>query len=219
MFDLNEQHVLEICDLIIERKYDLNIWAYARVDTINKEKLEKMKKAGINWLGIGFESGNQKIRNIVSKGKFDEERIMNVVKMMKDADVYIVGNFIFGLPDDDLDSMNDTLELAKKINCEYGNFYVTMAYPGSKLYDDAVAQHLPLPDSWLGYSQLGYEIQPLPTKYLTPKQILQFRDKAFNGYHKRKEYQDMILEKFGQETLQHIQEMLKHTLKRKLLGD
>jgi anaerobic magnesium-protoporphyrin IX monomethyl ester cyclase len=219
MFDLNEQHVLDICNLLIERKYDLNIWAYARVDTINKEKLEKMKKAGINWLGIGFESGNAKIRSKVSKGKFDEERIMNVVKMMNDAGVHIVGNFIFGLPDDDFESMNDTLELAKKINCEYGNFYVTMAYPGSKLYDEAVVQHLQLPDSWLGYSQLGYEIQPLPTKYLTPKQILQFRDNAFNEYHKRKEYQEMIRAKFGQETLRHIQEMLKHTLKRKLLGD
>ena len=57
VFDLNERHVIKFCDLIIERKLDLNIWAYARVDTINEEKLEKMKKAGINWLGIGFESG------------------------------------------------------------------------------------------------------------------------------------------------------------------
>ena len=30
MFVLNTRHVLGICDLLIERNYDLNIWAYAR---------------------------------------------------------------------------------------------------------------------------------------------------------------------------------------------
>ncbi|MEE8269001.1 MAG: cobalamin-dependent protein, partial [Nitrospinaceae bacterium] len=34
MFVLSEQHVLGICDRIIERGYDLNIWAYARIDTV-----------------------------------------------------------------------------------------------------------------------------------------------------------------------------------------
>ncbi len=219
MFDLNENHVIELCNLIIERKLDLNVWAYARVDTINEKKLEKMKQAGINWLGIGFESGAKKIRDKVSKGRFDESRIEKVVKMMRNAGVYIGGNFIFGLPDDDFDTMSKTLELAKQINCEYGNFYVTMAYPGSKLYEEAVANNIPLPDSWLGYSQYGYETQPLPTKYLTDTEILQFRDNAFNEYHGSQRYQNMISKKFGQETLQHVKDMLKHKLKRRLLGN
>ena len=34
MFVLNRNHVLGICDRIIERGHDLNIWAYARVDTV-----------------------------------------------------------------------------------------------------------------------------------------------------------------------------------------
>ncbi|MCK4826532.1 cobalamin-dependent protein, partial [bacterium] len=75
MFDLNEDHVTKLCELIIERKLDLNAWVYARVDTINERKLEKMKQAGINWLGIGFESGAKKIRDGVSKGRFDDGRI------------------------------------------------------------------------------------------------------------------------------------------------
>ena len=36
MFVLNARHVLGICDLLIERDYDLNIWAYARVDTVKR---------------------------------------------------------------------------------------------------------------------------------------------------------------------------------------
>ena len=219
MFDLNEDHVTKLCELIIERKLDLNAWVYARVDTINERKLEKMKQAGINWLGIGFESGAKKIRDGVSKGRFDDGRIKNVVKMLQDAGVYIGGNFIFGLPDDNFDTMRETLDLAKEINCEYGNFYVAMAYPGSKLYEDALAENLPLPDSWLGYSQYGFETQPLPTKYLTAAEILRFRDDAFNNYYSSQRYQNMILEKFGLETVEHIKQMLKHKIHRKLLAE
>ena len=43
MFVLNHDHVLGICDRLIERSYDLNIWAYARVDTIKPKFLSKLK--------------------------------------------------------------------------------------------------------------------------------------------------------------------------------
>ena len=217
MFDLNEKHVIKLCELIIERKYDLNIWAYARVDTLNKKKLEKMKQAGINWLGIGFESGSEKIRERVSKGRFDDEKIRKIVKMVREAGIYVGGNFIFGLPDDTIETMQETLNMAKELNCEYTNFYVAMAYPGSELYEETVANGLPLPDSWLGYSQFAYETQPLPTEYLTPAEILRFRDNAFNEFYNSERYQNMILEKFGEETLQHVKDMLKHKIHRKLL--
>jgi len=219
MFDLNEQHVIEICDLIIERGYDLNIWAYARVDTLNDRKLKKMKQAGINWIGIGFESGSQKIREGVSKGKFNDEKIKEIVKMIKDNGIYIGGNFIFGLPNDTEETMRETLNMAKELNCEYTNFYVAMPYPGSKLYEEAVAKGIPLPDSWLGYSQFSYETQALPTKYLTGAEILKFRDDAFNEFYNSEKYLNMIEKKFGIETREHIKEMVKVKLKRKILGD
>ncbi|MEO5372604.1 MAG: hypothetical protein H7833_21250, partial [Magnetococcus sp. DMHC-1] len=38
MFVLNKRHVGAICDLLIERGHDLNIWAYARVDTAYPER-------------------------------------------------------------------------------------------------------------------------------------------------------------------------------------
>jgi anaerobic magnesium-protoporphyrin IX monomethyl ester cyclase len=217
MFDLNEQHVTNICNLLIERDYDLNIWAYARVDTINERKLKIMKKAGVNWLGIGYESGSEAVRGKVSKGKFDNDAILFATERIKNAGINVGGNFIFGLPGDDHQSMTETLALAKKLNCEYSNFYVAMAYPGSELY--AEQKRDDNPENWAEYSQFGYETKPVSNPYLSPKTILQFRDNAFNDYFSSKQYQEMILQKFGQETLAHINKMLKHKLKRKLLEE
>ena len=54
LFVLNPNHFMKICDMIIERKYDFNIWAYSRIDT-STSILRKAKKAGVNWLGLGME--------------------------------------------------------------------------------------------------------------------------------------------------------------------
>ena len=168
LFVLNEDHYLKIVDLLIANGYDLNIWVYARVDTIKKENLARMKKAGINWIALGIESANPKVRDGASKNMRIKD-IQGVVKDIQDAGIRVIGNFIFGLPDDNLETMQETLDLAVKLNCEFVNFYYGMAYPGSKLYDIAKANNWELPGSWHGFSQHSYEALPLATKFLSAK--------------------------------------------------
>ncbi len=215
MFVLNEDHVIEICDLIIKRGYDLNIWAYARIDTINENILKKMKQAGFSWLAFGIEAGSEKVRDGVSKGRFGRDAIFKSVKMTHDAGIHIGANYIFGLPDDDLYTMQETKELAIELNCEYSNFYVTMAYPGSQLYEGAIRQSVRLPDSWLGFSQYSDETLPLPTKYLSSSSVLSFRDKAFEEYYGGSRFLEMLNDKFGSRAVEHVKEMLKVKIKRK----
>lgn len=215
LFAINEERVNQVCDLIIERGYDLNIWAYARINTVNEQMLKKMKKAGINWLCYGIESGSQKVRTGVDKFGFGQEQIKKIIKMTQDEGIYILGNFIFGLPDDDLETMQETFNLAKELNCEYVNFYATMAYPGSRLYEETVEKGVELPKNWLGYAQLNEETLPLSTKHMSGRDVLRFRDKAFQEYYSRPEYFKIIEEKFGAEEVLHVKEMLKHEIKRK----
>ena len=126
MFVLNEQHVMGICDLLIERNYDLNIWAYARIDTVKDRYLEKLKRAGFNWLALGIESGSKFVRDGVEKGSFDEKDILQTTNRIKEHGIYIIANYIFGLPDDTRERMQETLNLAIEINAEWANFYCTL---------------------------------------------------------------------------------------------
>jgi radical SAM superfamily enzyme YgiQ (UPF0313 family) len=215
IFVLKEERVMEFCDLIIKRGYDLNMWAYARIDTINKELLKKMRQAGIGWLAYGIESGDKRVREAVAKGRFGQEAIKSAVQMTHEAGINVLGNFMFGLPEDNLKTLQETLDLAKELNCEYVNFYTTMAYPGSQLYKEAVEKKIKLPETWLGYSQLSEETLPLPTKYLSSAEVLRFRDNAFKEYFTNPGYLKMIEEKFGQETVESIRGLLKHKIKRK----
>ena len=215
MFALKPTHVLDLCDRLIARKYDLNFWVYGRIDTVKENMVEKMKKAGINWIAYGIEAGSKKVRDGVSKGRFDQDMIRKVIKMTHDAGIHIVANFIFGLPEDDCETMQETLDLAKELNCEYTNLYCAMAYPGSELYKDAIREGLPLPKTWAGYAQFSEETFPLPTKHLSSTEVLRFRDKAFYEYFTNPRYLHMMMEKFGPKTVEHIKEMCSIQLRRK----
>ncbi|MBM2824413.1 MAG: Radical domain protein [Dehalococcoidales bacterium] len=217
LFAMREDRVIEICDLIIAGGYDLNIWAYARVDTVTEVMLKKMKQAGINWVAYGFESASMKVRRGVDK-KFGQEKIIKAIEMTQAAGIYIIGNFIFGLPDDDLETMQETLAMAREFNFEYVNFYVAMAYPGSSLYEDAVKQGIELPEVWHGYGQYAEETLPLPTRYLSAAEVLSFRDQAFIEYLSSPKYLEMVRSKFGDRVVAHITDMLKHPIKRKFVS-
>ena len=215
MFVLQEDHVMRLCDLIIERGYDFNFWAYARVDTVKGRFLEKLKKAGFNWLCLGIESKSKHVRDGAQKGHYNEQDIIDVVRKTQDAGIYIIANYMFGLPDDNYQSMRETLNLAKELNCEWANFYSGMAYPGSKLYDLAQQKGWALPAKWHDFSQHSYEQLPLPTDHLTAGQVLSFRDNAWQEYFTNSNYLDMVQGKFGQGVLDHINKLTSHKLKRK----
>jgi radical SAM superfamily enzyme YgiQ (UPF0313 family) len=214
MFVLNERQVIGICDLIIERGYDLNIWAYARIDTVKDSMLAKLKKAGFNWLGIGIESASKYVRDGVDKS-FGKKDIKLIVEKIRAAGINIGANFIFGLPDDTLETMQETLDMAIDLCPDWANFYSAMAYPGSKLYDMAVEKGIALPETWVGFSQHAYETLPLPTDTVSAGQVLSFRDRAFHVFFEHPKYLGYIEKKFGPETGAHIREMTKHRLKRK----
>ena len=99
------------------------------------------------------------------------------------------------------------------------NFYCAMAYPGSPLYLEAKNKGMELPSTYSGYSQHSYDTQNLPSKKLSAKSILQFRDQAWTKYHTNPKYLSLIKNKFGIKAEQNIRNFTKINLKRKLLGD
>jgi len=216
MFVLNRRHVVGICELLVQRPYKVNIWAYARVDTVEDDMLPLMKQAGVNWLCLGIESASDHVRDGAQK-VYANDDIKDVCRRIQDAGIYIIGNYIFGLPDDTIDRMQSTLDLALELNCEFVNFYSAMAYPGSKLYLEAVEQGLELPDAWADFSQHGYKTKPLSNAQLTSRQIVEFRDRAFQIYYKHQPYLDLVRQKFGDKVVEHIKRMAAAPLPRYLL--
>ena len=219
VFTVQPALVERLCDLIIRGGYDLNMWAYARVETVKDAGLlKKMKKAGVNWLAYGIEAGDLEVRKGVSKGSTDDV-IEKAVELTKAAGIHIIGNFIFGLPEDSTKTMQATLDMAKEYNFEWANFYCAMAYPGTQLHEYARKSGVRLQENWQGYGQYSADSLPMSTKHLSAAEVLRFRDQAFVDYYTNPRYLKMLERTFGPPALESIRQILAHKLPRKLLAE
>ncbi len=222
MFLLNRKYYIPLCELLAQRDYvkGLRMWAYSRVDTVsNPEFLQLVRAAGIKWLALGIESASRSVRLEISKGKFQDVDIKRVVQQIHDADIDIMANFIVGLPGEDQELMQQTLDLSLELCTSGWNMYAAMALPGSQLYKEAIDKNYKLPDSYVGYSFHSYESIPMPTVHLTPAKILKFRDDAFHTYHTNPRFLERIRAKYGNGAVENIETMTKIRLKRKVIEE
>lgn len=188
LFALKEDRVIEICEGLSD--YDLNIWAYARLDTITEKMLKSMSRCGgIKWLAYGFES--------VADPKF-VKRTEEVIEMTRDAGISIIANFMFGAPGTTQDDDKRSVEFAMKHLFEFVNFYDAKPYPGSQWYEDISKRPIQFPnvnpaDYWANFSQYGT--------------INDLRQKTFHDYFTNPDYLTMLRNKWGEQAVNQIRSM------------
>lgn len=221
MFFLNKKYYEPLLNGLIEKGYGelIRTWTYARVDTVNERFLDLFRNAGVKYLALGIEAARQEIRLEITKGKFKDVNIRDIVKQIKDHGLYAGNNFLFGHWGEDMASMQATLDLALELNGEFSNFYQVQPLPGSQLYYEYIQRGWVPPTDFDAYSFHSYNAQAVPTKHLTGAEVLKFRDEAWHTYFSSPSYQKLVLEKFGQEALDNIKDQCKLKLKRKILGD
>ncbi len=221
MFFLDKRYYEPLLRGLVERGYgeQLRMWTYSRVDTVRKDQLELFRKAGVRWFCLGIEAASQTIRREVTKGTFQEVNIRKAVQEVRDADINVIANYIFGFPDDTLESMQQTLDLSLEMNTEMWNGYACMALPGSPLYFEARARNIKMPESYAGYGFLAYECQPMATKHVSAADVLRFRDHAWRTYFSHQPFLDLVSRRFGPNAIANINGLKGVKLRRKLLGD
>ena len=134
-FIINKKRTKQLCREIIDNNIDISWFCNARADTIDIEVATIMKQAGCHQVYLGFESGSQKILDLVDKKT-------NIEKMIKGADVLKkVGidrsvGFIIGLPGETEETVNKSIELAKIIQPERLQFTRFTPLIGTALYDN-----------------------------------------------------------------------------------
>lgn len=131
----------ELCNRIIENNLNFKWSCYSRVQNINEELVQQMKKAGCFMVLLGIESGNQKIIDSIKK-KITLEQVTNAVKLFKKYDIDCLGFFMIGLPEDTHQTVEETVSFAKELNLDFPFFSVTTPFPGTELYDWFMSSNL-----------------------------------------------------------------------------
>lgn len=136
-FNLIEERVLKIFDILKKRGIRLPWACNLRVDTIrNKSFLKEIKKRGCWLVGFGLESGNQRVLDALKKGT-RLEQARQTCKWAREAGLRIQASFIIGNPLDTQETIRDTINFARSLPLHYPTFAFMTPFPGTELWRTA----------------------------------------------------------------------------------
>ncbi len=139
LFTVSREQVVGMCELILERKLDMQWTCNSRVDFVDQEMLRLMGRAGCRWISWGIESGSDKVLRRVHKG-INLEQVKQSLRWSKEAGINNWGYFIIGLPGETEETIQETIRFSKQLPLDLVLFHIAAPYPGSPFFFEVVEQ-------------------------------------------------------------------------------
>jgi radical SAM superfamily enzyme YgiQ (UPF0313 family) len=143
IFTLDRRYVLAICDELEARALGLRWVAQTRVDCLDAELVERMKRAGCAGLSLGIESGSDRVLGVLKKG-FTRQEALDGIRLCQERGLMLRLLFMIGNPTETAAEIEDTLELARQARAITIQVHISTPYPGTSLLgkEEGDAQHL-----------------------------------------------------------------------------
>ncbi len=135
VFSINRKHTLEFCDEMEKRKIKCFFIIETHLRILDKELINKLKNIGLKAVKVGVESFDEKVLKDANRFTVKKDEQLEKIKELEKNKIKVSAMFIIGFPKDNLKTINDTINYAKKINSTYSQFSVWTPYPGTPIYE------------------------------------------------------------------------------------
>ncbi len=182
-FNYDREWTVNLCDKIIKSGLKITWSANTRADTADEKMAKLMYKAGCRLVSIGSESGSQFILDKIGKN-ITLNDIRDTVKAFKKAHIKIYNYFVLGLPWEDEQTAQDTIDFAIELDTDFVSFYTATPLPGTRYYNYAVKE---LHEDVENYDNAYYK-PILKTYSLSKERVMEIHKKAVKAYYLRPLY-------------------------------
>ncbi|RAU21844.1 radical SAM protein [Paramagnetospirillum kuznetsovii] len=154
IFTSDQKWARAVCEAIIATGVDM-AWTCTngiRVESADEDLFRIMRRAGCYRVSFGFESGNNEVLAQFGKGgRASIEQGKAAVTMARRAGIDTNGFFLLGLSPDTEQTMRETIDFARQIPVDMMKFGLSIAFPGTKMFDDYVSDGLVKSYDWDEY--------------------------------------------------------------------
>ena len=147
-FSVNKKRVIEICKKILEKNLRIAWNAISRVNYMSEEVLSWMRRAGCIQISYGIESGSEKIRGYLNK-KITTGEIEKTFANTSKYGILPRAYFIYGSPGESGKTIQESIDLIKKIKPLVIYSSVLSLFPGTALYSQYKKKFNISEDIWL----------------------------------------------------------------------
>ncbi len=186
-FTAVKSNAIAICEEILNRGLKIIFSVNARVDTADAELFRFMRRAGCRELLVGFESGDQKVLDGVSK-KQSPDHARRFMELARAAKLDVHGCFVFGLPGETQDTIESTIKFALGLGLHTVQFSAAVPFPGTRYYDHCREEGLLKTDRWDAWLDNGEQAAVVDYPGLDMSCINRAVDSALKRFYFRPGY-------------------------------
>ena len=138
IFNIDLIRAKRICDLIVERGVKIAI-AFPnalRADMMDRELVQKLKRAGCYAITYAIEAASPRIRKLVGKN-VDLDKTRQVISWTRSEHIISHGFFMIGFPGETLEEMEMTAKWALDSDLCIAIFFIVVVYPRTRLLEIA----------------------------------------------------------------------------------
>jgi radical SAM superfamily enzyme YgiQ (UPF0313 family) len=160
-------------------------WSTNSRANVDYETLKIMKEGGLRLFVVGYESGNAEILKNIKKGvRLDRAR--RFTRDCHELGILIHGTFILGLPGETRDSIAESMQFAREMDCETIQVSLASPYPGTELFDYVTANGYLAVDPLL--DEAGYQKCTVQYPNLSADEIYQSVERFYRSFYFRPRY-------------------------------
>ena len=178
-FNYQKARTIELCKKLKEVKFT---WSCTSRVTTDYETLKAMKEAGCRLLIVGYESGDQQILKNIKKGA-TIDMAERFTANCKKLGLLIHGDFIIGLPGETRQSIQKTIDFAKRLDTETIQVSIAHPYPGTEFYDYVKKNNLITIDSMV--DDKGHQLPNITYPGLDRGELVDAVERFYGEYYFR----------------------------------
>lgn len=137
-FTAKKKWAFAFCQALIDSGLKIRWRCNSRANLLPQELLALMRRAGCYVINIGVESGSPEILRRIKK-EVDLEAVVDVHERCRKLGIRTYATFLVGNPGETEETARQTIALATRIRPSLAMFFVSTAYPGTPMYDEALA--------------------------------------------------------------------------------
>jgi len=188
-FTVNKQRVLDICDEIIKRKLDIGWDIRSRVNTVDKEMLQKLKEANCERIHYGIESGSPKVLKALNKG-ITVNQVKKAFRLTQEVGIDTLAYFMMGNPLETKKEIAESIKLMKEVNPNFVHITILTPFPATALYFEALAKGIIKTDVWRDFAKNPNSkfVPPVWNEYFNREELREIVNNAYKEFYTRPNY-------------------------------
>ncbi|MBI2861004.1 MAG: cobalamin B12-binding domain-containing protein [Chloroflexi bacterium] len=188
VFTVDKKRARAIADGIVRKGIKLTWTCETRVNLVDAELLRSFRRAGCYAIAYGIESASREILEVLDKG-ITLEQVEQAVSWSRRAGLQTIGYFMVGSPGETPETIQQTIDFAKRLKLDFAQFSVTTPFPGTKLNRLMGERGQEIPWESLVYSGADEQLSPVfESSQLSRDDLKAWTRRAYREFYLRPEY-------------------------------